>query len=198
MALYDPVSGVYRKVSKKYDPVNGVYRKVKAAYDPVDGVHRKYFSSEVPWTKYKCVRDEYEDYSISGPHAVASGTDASKSFTGYEGYEYDDDNGIVYGVGEQKTADINNTSVFVYIIIDDRTVHECWVVSNGRWTIREWSVGCRTIVEYYIRTLVGTVLVADGEYPDENLGYTYVDVYDGYTIMQDPDGNYYAYLLEEE
>lgn len=43
MALYDPVNGVYRKVSKKYDPVNGVYRNVVAAYDPVDGVYRKYF-----------------------------------------------------------------------------------------------------------------------------------------------------------
>lgn len=45
MALYDPVNGVYRKVSNKYDPVDGVYRKVKAAYDPVDGVYRKYLSS---------------------------------------------------------------------------------------------------------------------------------------------------------
>ena len=43
MALYDPVNGVYRKVSKKYDPVNGVYRNVVAAYDPVNGVYRKYF-----------------------------------------------------------------------------------------------------------------------------------------------------------
>lgn len=48
MALYDPVNGVYRKVSKKYDPVNGVYRKVKAAYDPVDGVYRQYFSGATP------------------------------------------------------------------------------------------------------------------------------------------------------
>ena len=44
MALYDPVNGVYRKVSKKYDPVDGVYRNVTKAYDPVDGVYRQYFS----------------------------------------------------------------------------------------------------------------------------------------------------------
>lgn len=54
MALYDPVDGVYRKVSKIYDPVDGVYRKVKAAYDPVDGVHRKYFSSDARWQKWSC------------------------------------------------------------------------------------------------------------------------------------------------
>lgn len=49
MALYDPVNGVYRKVSKKYDPVDGVYRNVTKAYDPVDGVYREYFgSSSIP------------------------------------------------------------------------------------------------------------------------------------------------------
>ena len=48
MALYDPVNGVYRKVSKMYEPVGGVYRKVKAAYDPVGGVYRKYFSGGIP------------------------------------------------------------------------------------------------------------------------------------------------------
>lgn len=47
MALYDPVNGVYRKVSKKYDPVDGVYRKVTKAFDPVDGAYRQYFSSDL-------------------------------------------------------------------------------------------------------------------------------------------------------
>lgn len=46
MALYDPVNGVYRKVTKKYDPIDGVYRKVTKAYDPVDGVYRQYFGGD--------------------------------------------------------------------------------------------------------------------------------------------------------
>ena len=46
MALYDPVNGVYRKVTKRYDPIDGVYRKVTKAYDPVDGVYRQYFGGD--------------------------------------------------------------------------------------------------------------------------------------------------------
>ena len=45
MALYDPLNGVYRKVTKSYDPVEGTYRKVIKAYDDVNGVYRQYFSS---------------------------------------------------------------------------------------------------------------------------------------------------------
>lgn len=46
MALYDPLNGVYRKVTKSYDPVEGTYRKVAKAYDDVNGVYRQYFSGD--------------------------------------------------------------------------------------------------------------------------------------------------------
>lgn len=46
MALYDPLNGVYRKVTKSYDPVEGTHRKVTKAYDDVNGVYRQYFSSD--------------------------------------------------------------------------------------------------------------------------------------------------------
>lgn len=47
-ALYDGVSGVARKVTKKYDGVSGVARKVKKAYDGVSGVARQYWSTVTP------------------------------------------------------------------------------------------------------------------------------------------------------
>lgn len=43
MAHYEPVDGVYRKVTKHYEPFDGAYRNVIKAYYPVDGVHREYF-----------------------------------------------------------------------------------------------------------------------------------------------------------
>jgi hypothetical protein len=48
MAHYEPVDGIYRKVTKHYEPVDGVYRKVTKACYPVDGVYREYFSSGTP------------------------------------------------------------------------------------------------------------------------------------------------------
>ena len=48
MAHYEPVDGVYRKVTKHYEPVDGVHRNVTKAYKPVDGVYRQYFSSGTP------------------------------------------------------------------------------------------------------------------------------------------------------
>lgn len=69
MALYEPVAGVYRKVTKKYDTVDGVYRKVKTAYDAVDGVYRKYFGGErqLPAGTYESptIRYETTGYSFS-------------------------------------------------------------------------------------------------------------------------------------
>lgn len=47
MALYDPLNGVYRKVTKSYDPVSGTHRKVIKAYDDVEGVYRQYFESNL-------------------------------------------------------------------------------------------------------------------------------------------------------
>lgn len=43
MAHYEPVNGIYRKVTKHYEPLDGAYRNVTKAYYPVDGVYREYF-----------------------------------------------------------------------------------------------------------------------------------------------------------
>ena len=205
MGLYDVVNGVYRKVVKKYDPVDGVYRKVKAAYDQVDGVHRQYFLSGIPWMKFHFIRNEYvtETYVLNELVYVSDGTDFNKSFTGYHTYTFDRENGTVYASGELLTVDVNHPGG-VYVDAEyygSNSVHYCRINASGYWNISRRYVGVitETTVECTIGDSVGTVLAAEGEYPDANLGYTYVDVYDGYTIMQDPDaGDYYAYLLEEE
>lgn len=204
MALYDSVDGVYRKVSKKYDPVDGVYRNVKAAYDPVDGVYRQYFSSGVPWKKYNCTKSSKQvtTNTLGAAVQTASGTSLTKEFMGKTSYTFDKTAGTVYASGSDSIIAIGNPGT-VYannnMALSGTSIYVHKITSTGKWTTstRTVETTTSTVTTYTCGSLIGTVYAAEGAYPDAAIGYTYVTVYNGYTIMKDSSGNYYAYLQEE-
>lgn len=127
MALYDPVNGVYQKVSKKYDPVDGVYRKVTKAYDPVDGVYRQYFSSGKTILAGRYFASEYFNptalkerqdflFTSDGTYCVAMEMDFSsrtfKYYSRYTGFTVfnDDDRSDDWGWQDEAYREINISS----------------------------------------------------------------------------------------
>ena len=206
MALYDPVDGVYRKVTKKYDPVDGVYRKVTKAFDQVDGVYRQYFSSGVPWKKYNCSSStkQVSEYVLGAAVTTSSGTDTSKHFTGLMSYIFNKAEGTVYASGNSMEIQVkapgtvysNNQNIGMY----GKSIFVYKITAAGKYTISTRTVETKTstVTTYTVGSMVGTVRAPEGEYPDTESSYTYVTVSNGYTIMKDPStGKYYAYLQEE-
>lgn len=158
---------------------------------------------DIRWIKYACTAEEYisnSNFSQLDWSTQKQGTDATKTYAGFSGY------GIhlignefqYFGYQPYITISTNNPGT-VYDFADIGTF---W--SLRRYTIDSagnYSESARALftkheyaTRYPLGEQVGAVYSANGAYPDVKNGYTYVTVCDGYTIMQDSDGNYFAYI----
>ena len=130
MAHYEPVNGIYRKVTKHCEPVEGVHRNVTKAYKPVDGVYRQYFSSGIPasalavgdsvWlnvngvlTEFLVVHQGNPDSKIypsscKGTWLLMKDTYGSQMFDAGEEYEDQDGELWLYGDARYQESDIHN------------------------------------------------------------------------------------------
>lgn len=157
----------------------------------------------VKWIKYACTR-KYElvgryPENISGWERVDSGVDLTARFEGYSsfGYAWDATTGqyIYEGTGNWTYCSLDHIAS-VYIA-EGTTLYRWSMQTTGFWEKNKLT--CRTVNYYDYRydhgDKIGSVRAAEGEYPDAKNGYTYVTTTDGYTIMTDGYGNYYAYKI---
>ena len=155
----------------------------------------------VMWIKHECdIYTEIDGYEVHqyAWKTIESGTNESIRRTGYSllprivwsayygRYIYDQQ-------GEQRDISVHEPGT-IYICIDPETVQMITVNTSGSYSIKEQEISTtpRYRDAYDIFQAIGSVRASDGEYPDAKNGYTYVTIYDGYTIMND-NGDYYAY-----
>ena len=156
----------------------------------------------VRWNKYSCTIYSVFDGYICNPSAwltIQSGTDPNYSHNGHSSFpsiEWSDFHNcyIYYQQGEKIDISPHEPGT-VYECPDPETLWQYTVYTTGYYTIREQTINTQPSYRsaYSIGAITDTVRAAKGEHPDADNGYTYVTVYDGYTIMEDPDGNLYAY-----
>lgn len=156
----------------------------------------------VRWDKYECSknsRKEY-DYSETPWELISSGAvDQGDSMYGWPKYSFARVGSAYHYVtsGQQVTITAPATGT-VYRSYGTRVEKEVWYESAGGLVGELYERTISTITsweEYYdIGNRICSVRAAEGEYPDAKNGYTYVERVDGYTIMKDGDGNYFAYV----
>lgn len=162
------------------------------------------------WIKYRCEytrnsRYEQTEWKDYGEGWVTEGV----TMTGYVNYSPSRDSDGTYRYGltlPQITISASNLG----------TVYNWQSATGGKTIIKTtfyfdeednhvWaSEEIRTIntiytSDYYynIGDQIGSITASAGEYPDASNGYTYVTVYDGYTIMRN-GSYYYAYILTDD
>ena len=150
----------------------------------------------VKWIKYACTRtgtqDGYEfgynetlNDSGTNPDVWFQGTTSFK--TTFNGTQY-----VYEPFGDQSHVSVDKPGT-VYQAYG--TTLEIYTVNkNGYYTIKTRTLRTdpKYVYEYSVGEEIGSVRSERYKYPDERNGYTYVTVYDGYTIMA-MDGNFYAY-----
>ena len=159
----------------------------------------------VRWFKYECeVTKEpvYRQEETDWEFVSSIGVDDGYSITGSRDYTYISPDGLRYFAGADGTITITapNTGS-VYRVTLGTTLERDSLVSDGaggtnneihRKTLTNILVRYDTV--YNIGAFIGSVRAAEGERPDAQNGYRYVGVSAGrIIIMQDGDGNYYAY-----
>lgn len=155
----------------------------------------------IRWIKYECtmkkVPDGTYDFGQSQWELTSSGQDANYYVQGYSDYniewnatrkryEY-------IPAGTQAHATPAEPGTVYYI--EPTTIEQTTVTRSGSYAV--YSRDLLTVphynVEYIAGDKIGYVKAASGDYPDAKNGYTYVTEYDGYTIMKDGNGKYFAY-----
>lgn len=155
----------------------------------------------LPWFKYECeISEEQVDNPIVSDWVSVGGggIDGEYSATGRQDWWLSTSPYRFYLSGKTVTISESNPGT-VYNVNSDGTIltrTTVGVSSSGAWseTYRktithryEW------VTVYTPGNLIGVVRTADGKLPNENNGYTYVTTYKGYTIMEERQGDYYAY-----
>lgn len=165
----------------------------------------------VLWVKYECDRTTKTEYSYSetgwlerGGGSVSDG-DTMTGFLDY-GFGIHQVSGgwskYMYNAeGEKVTITAPDTGT-VYRLsssFSETITKEVWSRGtdgsiNGKLYEKTISTHESTVTSYDIGGKIGSVRVSKGEYPDANNGYTYVTTDNGYIIMTDGYGNYFAYI----
>lgn len=155
----------------------------------------------VRWDKYECSknsRKEY-DYSETAWDLISAGVvDQGDSMTGWTSYTFGRvSNTYQYLTNGSKVTITAPATGTVYRPYGTYVEKEVWYESAGGLAGELYKKTISTITsweEYYdIGNRICSVRAAEGEYPDAKKGYTFVGTEDGYTIMHDSDGNYFAY-----
>ena len=157
------------------------------------------------WHKYECnltykayYRTEETDWQSAGGSEVRDG----ESISGYRDYTLIGNDGRYFfaGLGGTTTIVAPNTGT-VYRILGGETILEkdIFFTRVGYGTVQETHrktlshINDGYSIVYDIGDKIGSVRAEMDMYPDEENGYTYVITNNGYTIMTDGNGNYYAY-----
>ncbi len=157
---------------------------------------------DIRWIKYECTAEEYIKrtyYKQSAWGTSKRGTDVTKTYTGFHDYTIRQHMGEYIYVGYQPYITISVDNPGTAYTIDDHddfwTVNRYTIDSSGNYDEagRVIFTKYEYATRYPVGEQVGAVYFANGEYPDAKNGYTYVTVYNGYTIMKDSDRKYFAY-----
>ena len=155
---------------------------------------------DVTWTKYSCLQkaSTTSSYFLGVQQTVSQGWDTSGKtyFQGFSDYTFNRIAGTVYASGSQSVVDMSHPgAVYEDYGSDRKSIYGYAVRADGFWHTFTMTVRAETTTTYTytVKDKVGTVRAAEGYAPDTKNGYTYVTTYNGYTIMQDADGDYYAY-----
>jgi hypothetical protein len=160
-------------------------------------------ASGIIWFKYECEEDQelrdspyISNWVIVGEGHLNDGV----TITGRTSWYYGGGASTNYfdTQGATVTLSVTNPGT-VYQVNSDGTVLTEFVVQiedDGVWVTE--SRKTLTHNYYYVQVFnvgdcVGRALASEGEYPDVKKGFTYAATKGEYTIMQDRNGNYFAY-----
>ena len=162
------------------------------------------YARGIRWLKYQCVIEkvftgDYDWYQTGMRHESSGGNaaDIHLRFWGYTDYsiQWDGDQYIYVPAGEQKAVTAEQPGT-VYEI-EGTTLYIDNVNQYGSYYVYSRELITEPVYEdeYLIGDLISQVRAKKDTYPDEKNGYTYVTEYDGYTIMKDGKGKFYAYEI---
>ncbi len=155
------------------------------------------------WKKYNCTRNEtvktrftagpfryYDSYQLeSSEHVVY----------GWPGFTVDEDTGAYSVTGDQTRVGKLSPGVVYSTNHETRAVYRYTVASDGTVTIDKSNPMqlSETVISYSRGSSLGEITVPDGQRPDADNRYTYVDTFDysggTYTVMRS-GSTYYCYI----
>lgn len=198
-------SGVYSQtISDQYTSV-----VLKHIGDNVWSMRGALAAGYLRWAKYACEITLEEVYTTTETDWVlgsGGGVDDGESITGSREYGYhtvSDGRRFVVSGGEM-TITAPNTGTVYRVIDNGHTVEKDIFFADEVYGTQQETYR-KTLTNtlgydksYKIGDYLGYVRVADDERLVEvENGYTYYGSYAGYTVLEDSDGNYYAYKMEE-
>lgn len=159
----------------------------------------------VLWFKFECTENQVHDGTYNAAQTSWEFDDSDQNvnirYQGYPNYKYEwnasNQRYEYVPVGNETEVTPANPGTVYWI--NPTTMDRYIVNSDGTYTVHRRTLLTypNYVLEYPVGDKIGSVRAAKDEYPDAKNGYTYVTLYDGYTIMKDGAGNFYAYTTAE-
>lgn len=172
-------------------------RVVKAYIGDENNLARLCYTAGLKWAKYECEWYEETEYElVSIRSGVTDWYDNDKLYGVSSELRIVD--GQIVGTGTAKYGDSldgyydGHAELYGPQANDDGTA--------TRYAYTEYGVKETVVDEYWkVYDEIGEVYAPEGEYPDADKGYTYLDTFwyngDQYTRMRDAEGNSYCYIM---